>query len=123
VSEVEVWAELVGGNQSKRKHLALVAHNTEDFSEPNGVGESRIPTLPACSRQKSTYWSSLVNLIKEADFQRKPPPNSMMIARSRSHDPAGLGTPCSPIWGLTRKAEGQITMAQINVQTREWRFA
>ena len=48
---------MVGGSQSKRKHLALVTHKTKDFNEPNRIGESRIPTLPA------------LNLIKEVDSE------------------------------------------------------
>jgi PIN domain len=67
---IEVYAELVGGRQSKRKRFALVTHNSKDFSEPNGDRRKPHPDLASLfAPPKSTYWGSLVDLIKDVDSE------------------------------------------------------
>jgi hypothetical protein len=65
---IEVYADLVGGRQGKRKRFAFVTHNSKDFSEPNGDRRKPHPDIASLfAPPKSTYWGSLVDLIKEVD--------------------------------------------------------
>jgi hypothetical protein len=67
---VEVYAELVGGRQGKRKRFAFVTHNSKDFSEPNGDRRKPHPDIASLfSSPKSTYWGSLVDAIKDVDSE------------------------------------------------------
>jgi hypothetical protein len=67
-NEVEVWAELVGGNQAKLKCFALVTDKTVDLNEPNGIWRNSHPDIAGLFvTPKSTYWRSLVDLNKEVE--------------------------------------------------------
>jgi PIN domain len=65
---LEVYAELVRGRQSGRKRFAFVTHNSRDFSEPNGDRRKPHPDIVSLfAAPKSTYWGSLVDVIKDVD--------------------------------------------------------
>jgi hypothetical protein len=86
VSEVEVSAELVGGSQSKRKHLALVTHKTRDFNEPKTASFDR---SSAADEDGLTVMSLLRTIaihsprVRSADYRRAIP------ARSAAHHESG----------------------------------
>jgi hypothetical protein len=61
---------LVGGTESDRKRFAFVTHNSKDFSEPNGDRRKPHPDLASLfTLAKSTFWGSLVDLIKHVDSE------------------------------------------------------
>jgi hypothetical protein len=67
---IEVYAELVGGRESKRKRFAFVTHNSKDFSEPNGDRRKPHPDIARLfAPPKSTYWGSLVDVVKDVDSE------------------------------------------------------
>jgi hypothetical protein len=67
---IETYAGLVGGTESDRKRFAFVTHNSKDFSEPNGDRRKPHPDLASLfTLAKSTFWGSLVDLIKHVDSE------------------------------------------------------
>jgi hypothetical protein len=67
---IEVYTELVGGRESKRKRFAFVTHNSKDFGEPNGDRRKPHPDIASLfASPKSTYWGSLVDVIKDVDSE------------------------------------------------------
>jgi hypothetical protein len=67
---IEVYAELIGGRESKTKRFAFVTHNSKDFSEPNGDRRMPHPDIASLFEPpKSTYWGSLVDVIKDVNSE------------------------------------------------------
>lgn len=65
---VETFAGLVGGRSGKSTRFAFVTHNSKDFSEPNGDRRKPHPDIAGLfAPPRSTYWGSLVELLKEVD--------------------------------------------------------
>ncbi|MCG8561921.1 MAG: PIN domain-containing protein [Hyphomicrobiales bacterium] len=65
---VEIYADQVTADDRSGIAFAFVTHNKRDFSQP--VGDERRPhadLLPLFDSPTSTYWVSLVDLIKERD--------------------------------------------------------
>ena len=63
---IEVYADMVKNRKSKTKRFAFVTHNSKDFSEPNGDRRKPHPDLSNLFwPPRSTYWGSLVDLIKD----------------------------------------------------------
>ncbi|RNJ51401.1 PIN domain-containing protein [Methylocystis hirsuta] len=62
---IEAYAELVSSNTDKHIEYAFATHNTKDFSELNG--DRRKPhsdLINLFDSPKSTYWVSMVDVIK-----------------------------------------------------------
>jgi hypothetical protein len=67
---IEVYAQIVGSRKTKRKRFAFVTHNSKDFSEPNGDRRKPHPDIANLFEPpKSTYWGSLVDVIKDVDSE------------------------------------------------------
>lgn len=67
---IEVYADMVKDRKSKTKRFAFVTHNSKDFSEPNGDRRKPHPDLSSLfGPPRSTYWASLVDLIKDVDSE------------------------------------------------------
>ena len=68
---IEIYARMIGsGRKSRTKRFAFVTHNSKDFSQPNGDRRQPHPDLSSLfSPPKSTYWGSLVDLIKDVDSE------------------------------------------------------
>lgn len=65
---IETYAGIAGGRSGKKTQFAFVTHNSKDFSEPNGHRRKPHPDFAALfAPPKSTYWGSLVELLKEID--------------------------------------------------------
>jgi hypothetical protein len=65
---IETYAEVVGQRAAKKARCGFVTHNSRDFSEPNGDRRKPHPDIAALfTPPKSTYWGSLVDVIKEVD--------------------------------------------------------
>ncbi len=65
---IEVYAQLIASGRAKKVRYAFVTHNTKDFSEPNGDRRQPHADLAALfDGPRSTYWISMVDLIKELD--------------------------------------------------------
>lgn len=63
---IEFYAELTSASRTKKPLCAFVTHNTKDFSEPNGDRRRPHPDLISLFESpRSTYWVSIVDLIKE----------------------------------------------------------
>jgi hypothetical protein len=53
---------------AKKTRFGFVTHNSKDFSEPNGDRRKPHPDIAGLfTPPKSTYWGSLVDVIKEID--------------------------------------------------------
>ena len=65
---IETYAEIVGRRAAKTTQFAFVTHNSKDFSEPNGDRRKPHPDIASLfSSPRSTYWGSLLDLLKEID--------------------------------------------------------
>lgn len=63
---IEFYAELTTTSRAKKPRYAFVTHNTKDFSDPNGDCRRPHPDLISLfTSPRSTYWVSIVDLIKE----------------------------------------------------------
>ncbi len=65
---IELYADLLASATDETVQCAFVTHNTTDFSQPNG--DRRLPHEDfhgLFNSAKSTYWISLVELIKRVD--------------------------------------------------------
>jgi hypothetical protein len=63
---IEVYADMVKDRKDKTKRFAFVTHNSKDFSEPNGDRRKPHPDLSNLFwPPRSTYWGSLVDLVKD----------------------------------------------------------
>jgi hypothetical protein len=65
---LEIYAELVSGNTDMHSECAFVTHNTKDFSELDG--DRRKPHKDLVGHfdpPRSTYWVSMVDVIKGLD--------------------------------------------------------
>jgi hypothetical protein len=63
---IELYAQLIASGEDKELRYAFLTHNTKDFSEVNG--DRRRPHLDLMGlfgTTRSTYWVSIVDLIKE----------------------------------------------------------
>jgi hypothetical protein len=90
---IEVYADMVKERKSKTKRFAFVTHNSKDLSEPNGDRRKPHPDLSSLfGPPRSTYWDSLVDLIKDVDSACWP----IMTANSTCHN--GLAA-CPTSWG------------------------
>ncbi len=65
---IEVYAQLIASGRGKKVWYAFLTHNTKDFSEPNGDRRRPHGDLAALfDAGRSTYWISVVELIKKLD--------------------------------------------------------
>ena len=65
---VEVYAETVARRSGKKNRFAFVTHNSKDFAEPNGDRRKPHPDIASLfAPPRSTYWASLVDVIKDVD--------------------------------------------------------
>lgn len=65
---IETYGEATGRRTGKNTRFGFVTHNSKDFSEPNGDRRKPHPDIGALfTPPKSTYWGSLVDVIKEID--------------------------------------------------------
>lgn len=65
---IETYAGIVDGCSDDKTQLAFVTHNSKDFSDPNGDRRNPHPDFTNLfTPLKSTYWGSLVDLLKEID--------------------------------------------------------
>jgi predicted nucleic acid-binding protein len=63
---IEFYAGLATASRARKPRYAFVTHNTKDFSEPNGDRRRPHPDLASLFKSpRSTYWVSIVDLIKE----------------------------------------------------------
>lgn len=67
---VETYAQLVKDRRGRKERLAFVTHNTRDFSEAGADQRNPHPDLAGLfDGTDSTYWVSLVDLLKSVDTE------------------------------------------------------
>ena len=92
---IEVYTDMVkGARKSKTKRFAFVTHNSKDFSEPNGDRRKAHPDLAELFvSPTSTYWGSLVDLIKDVELRAAGRPRQriqfLTTVPSPVRDPGG----------------------------------
>ena len=65
---IEIYSEIASGRSGKKTRFGFVTHNSKDFSEPNGDRRKPHPNIANLfASPVSTYWGSLLELIKEVD--------------------------------------------------------
>lgn len=65
---IELYGGLITSRRGKKPRYAFLTHNTKDFSELNGDRRKpHVDLIGLFDSPRSTYWVSIVDLIKEVD--------------------------------------------------------